>query len=180
MRNRNVLFRPLAVVLAVFCIVVAGCGTNKFEQEVQTEEAAIKLAKETINGDYQLISTSELKKLIDGKKDFLLVDAMPAEESYDKGHIAGAVNFLFPKEVLDSWDDGSMGGKTLEDYEKLLGEEKDRLIVTYCGFVKCARSHNAAAFARELGYTNVKRYPGGIYAWQGAGYELTTKRRGLF
>ena len=67
-----------------------------------------------------------------------------------------------------------MGGKSLEDYEKLLGEDKDRLIVAYCGFVKCARSHNAAAFARELGYTDVKRFPGGIYAWKGAGHKLTT------
>ena len=42
------------------------------------------------------------------------------------------------------------------------------LIVVYCGFVKCARSHNAAVFAQDLGYTNVKRYAGGIYAWRGA------------
>lgn len=151
-----------------------GCGTNKFEQEVQTEEAAIKLTKETIQGDYQLISTSELRDLVDGKESFMLVDAMPAADSYDKGHIAGALNFAFPKEVLDAWDDASVDGRSKDDYEKLLGEDKDRLIVTYCGFVKCARSHNAAVFARELGYTNVKRYPGGIYAWRGAGHSLTT------
>lgn len=171
----NVVFRPSAVLVAAFCLLATGCGTNKFEQEVQTEEAAIKLTKETIDGDYQLISTAELKNLVDGKEDFLLIDAMPADDSYNKGHIAGAVNFLFPKEVLDSWKEGSIGGKSLEDYEELLGEDKDRLIVTYCGFVKCARSHNAAAFARELGYTNVRRHPGGIYAWKGAGQELTTE-----
>jgi len=170
----KVVVRPSVGVVAVFCLLTTGCGTNKFEQEVQTEEAAIKLANETIDGDYELISTSELKKLVDGKKDFLLIDAMPADDSFNKGHIAGAVNFLFPTEVLDSWEENSMDGKTLEDYEKLLGEDKDRLIVAYCGFVKCARSHNASAFARELGYTNVKRYPGGIYAWKGAGHELTT------
>ena len=93
---------------------------------------------------------------------------MPAADSYDKGHIAGAVNFAFPKEAVDTWKDDSMDGLSQEDYEKLLGDDKDRLIVTYCGFVKCARSHNAAVFARELGYTNVKRYAGGIYAWRGS------------
>lgn len=171
----NVSFRRSAVIFAALGLAAAGCGTNKFEQEVRTEQAAIKLANETIQGDYQLISTAELRKLVDGSEEFLLIDAMPAEESYNKGHIAGAVNFLFPKEALDSWKSESTAGKSLEEYEKLLGDDKDRLIVAYCGFVKCARSHNAAAFARTLGYTNVKRYPGGIYAWKGAGHKLTTQ-----
>lgn len=175
MIHHHLSIHPSAAIVAALCLVAAGCGTNKFEQEVQTEEAAIKLANETIQGDYQLISTAELKKLVDSDQKFLLIDAMPAEGSFNTGHIAGAVNFPFPKEVLDSWDEGAMDGKSLEDYEKLLGEDKDRLIATYCGFVKCARSHNAAAFARKLGYTNVKRYPGGIYAWKGAGGALTTE-----
>lgn len=162
-----------AFVAFATCLALAGCGTNKFEQELKTEEAAIKLTRETIQGNYQLVSTSELSSLVAEDGDFLLVDAMPAADSYDKGHIAGAVNFAFPKEVLDGWDDDAIG-KTLADYEKLLGEDKDRLIVVYCGFVQCARSHNAAVFAHELGYSNVKRYPGGIYAWRGAGHSLAT------
>jgi len=39
------------------------------------------------------------------------------------------------------------------------------------GFVKCARSHNGAAWAVKLGYKNVYRYSGGIFAWKGAGYK---------
>jgi 3-mercaptopyruvate sulfurtransferase SseA len=62
-----------------------------------------------------------------------------------------------------------MPGRTQVQYETLLGDDKDALIVVYCGFVKCARSHNAAIFAQQLGYTNVKRYAGGIYAWKGSG-----------
>jgi rhodanese-related sulfurtransferase len=69
----------------------------------------------------------------------------------------------------DSWDDSATGGKTQSDYEELLGESEDKLIITYCGYVKCARSHNAAIWATKLGYTNVKRYAGGIFAWKGAG-----------
>jgi rhodanese-related sulfurtransferase len=164
----------VALGLAGISSTFAGCGTNKFQQELQTEEAAIKLTGETINGGYELISTSDLKKLLDGDQKLLLVDAMPAAESYDKGHIAGAVNFEFPKEVMDEWNKDTMGDRTKEDYEKLLGEDKQKQIVVYCGFVKCARSHNATIYARELGYTNVKRYPGGIHAWRGAGYALTT------
>jgi thiosulfate/3-mercaptopyruvate sulfurtransferase len=49
---------------------------------------------------------------------------------------------------------------------------KDKTIVIYCGFVKCTRSHNGAAWAVKLGYTNVYRYPGGIFAWKGADYPI--------
>ena len=153
---------------------MTGCGTNQFQQEVQTEEAAVKLAKETVQGGYQLVTTAEMKKMLDGGEDLLLVDAMPAEDSYDKGHISRAVNFPFPKEVMDGWDGNAMAGRKQEDFQQLLGDDKDRKLVFYCGFVKCARSHNAAICARELGYTNVYRYPGGIYAWRGAGNTLAT------
>ena len=155
--------------------VFTGCGTNKFQQELQTEEAAIKLTRETMSGEYDIISTATLKELLDSDQEIVLVDAMPAAASYDKGHISGAVNFEFPKEVIDQWDGETMGDRTQEEYATLLGEDKQKPVVVYCGFVKCARSHNAAVFARELGYTDVKRYPGGIHAWRGAGYPLTTQ-----
>ena len=44
--------------------------------------------------------------------------------------------------------------------------------MVYCGFVKCTRSHNGAAWAVKLGYKNVYRYSGGIFAWRGAGYPI--------
>ena len=163
-------------VLPAFAILLfVGCGTNKFQQEVKTEEAAIKLYNETAVGKYDLISTDELKKLLDSDESIILVDAMPAASSYDKGHITGAVNFDFPKEVMKSWDEKSMGKRTKQDYAKVLGDDKSKTVVVYCGFVKCARSHNAAIFAKELGFTKVKRYPGGIHAWRGAGNSLTTE-----
>jgi rhodanese-related sulfurtransferase len=60
----------------------------------------------------------------------------------------------------------------MEDYKRLLGENKDTPVVVYCGFVKCTRSHNGAAWAVKLGYKNVFRYPGGIFAWKGAGFSI--------
>ena len=53
---------------------------------------------------------------------------------------------------------------------QLLGLDKSKLIVIYCGFVKCTRSHNGAIWAVKNGYTNVYRHPGGIFAWKGAKY----------
>ena len=166
--------KPGQYLLLLVAAFLTGCGTNRFQQEVQTEEAAVKLANETVEGGYQLVNTAELKKMLDGGENFLLVDAMPAEDGYDKGHIARAVNFEFPKEVMDGWNDKGMAGRKQEDFQQLLGDDKDHKLVFYCGFVKCARSHNGAICAQRLGYTNVYRYPGGIYAWRGAGNALST------
>ncbi len=48
----------------------------------------------------------------------------------------------------------------------------DKPVVIYCGFVKCTRSHNGAMWAKKMGYKNVFRYPGGIFAWKGAGFDI--------
>lgn len=163
--------------LSICCVLlgVAGCGANKFEQEVVIEESSVKFAREAVSGQYEILSTPEVRKLLDERSDCLLLDAMPAASSYDLAHIPGAVNFEFPKAPIDEWNDESMPGRSKEDYQELLGEDLNRLIVVYCGFVKCARSHNAAIFAKELGYTNVKRYAGGIYAWRGVGLPVESK-----
>ncbi len=166
------MLRMRVLLTCALTITVIGCGKNKFEKEVETEAAAVGLARETEKGGYELITTDELKSMIDNGDAFVLIDAMPFEDSFQQAHIPGAKNFLFPKEVVgtDKWDSAQSAGKSQEDYEKLLGDDKDKPVVVYCGFVKCARSHNAAAWAKQLGYTNVKRYPGGIYAWKGAGH----------
>ena len=165
--------RPVLIVCVVLCVV--GCGTNKFEQELTIEDSSVKFAREAVAGQYAILSTAEVKKLRDEGADLLLLDAMPAASIFDLAHLPGAVNFEFPKEPMEQWDEKSMPGRTKEDYRQLLGDDLDRSIVVYCGFVKCARSHNAAVFARELGYTNVKRYAGGIYAWRGAGFGVESK-----
>lgn len=161
-----------SILLAGVIVCVVGCGTNKFEQELTIEDSSVKFAREVVNGQYAILTTAEVKKLNDEGADLLLLDAMPAASGFDLAHIPGAVNFEFPKEPIEQWDEDSMPGRTKEAYQQMLGDDLDRLIIVYCGFVKCARSHNAAVFARELGYTNVKRYAGGIYAWRGAGLEV--------
>ena len=164
----------------VVVLAATGCGKNKFQQELEQEALAVKVAKEIRTGDYDPIDTQQMKQLIDEDTDMILIDAMPYEESFKKSHLPGAKNFVFDKVVMDSWDDSKTGGTTT-DYQGLLGPDKTRLIVVYCGFSTCARSHNAARFARELGYSNVSRYVGGIYAWKGAGHttEVAEEHRNL-
>ncbi|MGX9727212.1 MAG: rhodanese-like domain-containing protein [Candidatus Electronema sp. VV] len=147
-----------------------GLGGDKFAKEVETEQSAVKLARETVAGGYGLITTDELRKLLDSEegKKALVVDTMPFEDSYKKEHVPGAKHFLFPVPPMSEWDTKETGGKTQEDFAALLGPDKDKTIIFYCGFVKCTRSHNGAAWAKKLGYTKVLRHPGGIFAWKGA------------
>ena len=151
-------------------------GTDKFKQELEKEQGAIKLLREMQQGGYGIVSTEELKGMIDGKKDLLIIDTMPYEDSYKKNHIPGAKQFLFPIAAMEQWDVQGTDGKTVEDFEALLGPDKEKTIVVYCGFVKCTRSDNGAAWAKKLGYTSVLRHPGGIFAWKGAGYPVDSKK----
>ena len=162
----------------VVCLVAGMAATagafldNKFEKEVEKETDAVKLVREFQRGGYDVVTTEELKKWIDSGKEMLILDTMPYEDSYKKQHVPGAVQFLFPIPDMKEWDSKETEGKTLEDFKKLLGDNKDKPIVIYCGFVKCTRSHNGAAWAVKLGYKNVYRYPGGIFAWKGADFPI--------
>ncbi len=147
-------------------------GTDKFKAEVEKEQEAVKLLREVQQGGYGIVTTDELKGMIDAKKDILIIDTMPYEDSYKKNHLPGAKQFLFPIAPMQEWDMQETAGKTEADFKALLGPDKNRMIVIYCGFVKCTRSHNGAAWAKKLGYTHVFRYPGGIFAWKGAGYPI--------
>ncbi len=161
----------LLAVLMLLAPAVAKAG-NQFEDEVAKEAAAVKLAREAVAGGYGLVTTEELKKWMDEKKDMLIVDTMPFADSYQKEHVPGARQFLFPIPDMKEWDSKETDGKSQADYEALLGADKDKLLIIYCGFVKCTRSHNGAAWAKKLGYKNVYRYSGGIFAWKGMNYPV--------
>jgi thiosulfate/3-mercaptopyruvate sulfurtransferase len=166
-------------VVAFFAVVcVSGqamaFGKNKFEKEVEKEIGAVKLSREMARGQYDLITTAELEKLLAEKKDVVVVDTMPYKASYEKNHIPGAKQFLFPIPEMEEWKTSETDGKTEKDFMALLGDDKEKTIVIYCGFVKCTRSHNGAMWAKKLGYKNVLRHPGGIFAWKGAGLKVET------
>ncbi|MFH0998334.1 MAG: rhodanese-like domain-containing protein [Pseudomonadota bacterium] len=165
----NLLIGILIIGLAQFAHAF---GKDKFEEELEKEQGAVKLVREIQRGGYDIVTTEELKKMLDEKKDILVIDTMPFEDSYKKEHVPGAKQFLFPIPDMLTWDAKETGGKTIEDYKALLGPDIEKTIVIYCGFVKCTRSHNGAVWAKKLGYKNVIRYPGGIFAWKGAKYPI--------
>ncbi len=170
MRIGKTIFSLVVVGLFVIGLTSPSLAKNKFEKEVEKEQEAVKLVREVQRGGYDVITTKELKDMIDSGKNVLIIDTMPYEASYKKAHIPGAEQFLFPIPEMKEWNTKETGGKTVEDFKALLGPDKNKTIVVYCGFVKCTRSHNGAMWAVKLGYKNVLRFPGGIFAWKGARY----------
>jgi rhodanese-related sulfurtransferase len=158
---RKVIVAAIAALLVLAAgNALAAWGTSELEKET----IAVNFAAEVAQGGYKFVDTKELKSWIDQKKPMLIVDVNP-EESYKKQHIPGSVHIEFPRPVMTSIDD-----QKKDALIKLLGPDKNRTIVFYCGFTECTRSHNAAMFAVKFGYKNATRYPGGLKAWDEAGY----------
>ncbi len=97
------------------------------------------------------ISHDDLKQAI-AQKNLTLVD-VNGTESYKKGHIPGAMDYI----------------ATEGQFASKLPKEKNALVVAYCGNERCQAYRQAAAKAKELGYTNVKHYSKGIAGWKSAG-----------
>lgn len=150
----------------VFGLAIVSSSTAG-AKELDTEKNAVTFAREVERGGYKIVTTQELKSWIDQKKDVLIVDTQPYDASFKKQHYPGAVNFELPRPEMTKLDD-----KTKAALENLLGRDKNRIIVFYCGFVECTRSHNGAMWATRLGYKNAYRQPGGIKAWNEAEYPV--------
>lgn len=96
------------------------------------------------------VSAAHIKKLIDEKAAYTLIDARPKRVA-DKGMIPTAINISdteFDKQV-----------------DKLPADKATQLIY-YCGGLECVLSDKSADKARKLGYTNVVTYPEGYPEWE--------------
>jgi rhodanese-related sulfurtransferase len=104
-----------------------------------------------------VVSSEQLKKMLDSKDKFLLVDSRVGRE-YKEGHIPGAIH------VYD---------KDMEAQRSKFPADKNHSIVFYCnGYPKCPRSANAATIALKWGYRNVHIYVAGIPEWEQKGYPI--------
>ena len=160
----------LVVVVAALALLFGCADTKKVgvtQANVQAEFLAMKACAEKERGGYRLISLKDLKTKLDAGEGVLVVDTMPYEASYKKQHIPTAVQFELPIPEMKTMD-----SEMEKQYLALLGPDKNRMIVVYCGFVKCGRSHNGAMWAARLGYRNVYRCLGGIFGWKEAGYPV--------
>lgn len=110
--------------------------------------------KQACEAKFPEIKRKALNKAMKENKVFL-IDAN-GSESYAKAHIPGAVDFESTGDALT---------------EKL-PQDKNALVVAYCGGPGCMAWSKAAKKLEELGYTNVKHYKGGIKEWKSSGMKV--------
>ena len=75
---------------------------------------------------YALTTPEEIQALYDSQKDFLLLDVRPDYE-FKTGHLSGAKNF-----EIDLGDRLGLKPQKASAFEKVLGADKNRLVVIYC------------------------------------------------
>jgi rhodanese-related sulfurtransferase len=101
--------------------------------------------------EFPNITIDTLKKDM-ATKQVVLLDAN-GSESWQKGHIPGAIDFSANSDNLAS----------------VLPKDKNTLVVAYCGNPQCPAYRAAADAARKLGYKNIKHLSAGIMGWRDAG-----------
>jgi rhodanese-related sulfurtransferase len=102
--------------------------------------------------DIKTIERKDLKAKLDNGDDFRLIMAMH-EWGFRAAHIPGSLHYNTVQEAHDALD---------------LNDE----IVVYCTDPACVASQFAYQWLVESGYTNVRRYEGGLSDWAAAGYPL--------
>ena len=103
-----------------------------------------------VPGNYGSVSVEWMKAQVDKGADMVIVDARPKKKKYDKGHLPGALSI--PDTQFDKFKDQ-------------LPADKSKLLVFYCGGLKCKLSHKSASKAIAMGYANVKVFATGYPSW---------------
>ncbi len=124
-------------------------ATDSKEGLIQGSEV-LELVKKSITN----IDTEALVHLLNNHPDALLIDVRSAEEIVQLGSISRGQNINIPRGWLEF---------RIKDY----ANHKETPIVLYCGTNK--RSPLATKTLEDMGYTNVKNYADGYFAWRDAG-----------
>lgn len=103
------------------------------------------------------ISADELKKKIEDKEKFRLVEVL-LPGLYDEWHIPGAVNI--PADDIKEKAPGKL--------------KKDEEIIVYCRSNTCGASDRAASALEEMGYEHVTIFRGGKKEWKEKKYPVET------
>ena len=103
----------------------------------------------------KFLAIEGLLEMIENKEDFRLVEVL-REDSYNKGHIPGAINI--PADMMQG-----LASKQLD---------KNDTIIVYCANYGCHASINAARVLLDLGYKKVLDFKAGKKGWVDAGLEL--------
>ena len=142
MRQARRLLFPLAV-MALTAALIMGCAAQKSPRQVMLSSG---WAFHDIV-DAKFVQQYARVPQPDG---VMIIDSRPYRPKYVKGHIPTAVSI--PDTQFDQLKDK-------------LPQDKNTLLIFYCGGYKCKLSHKSARKAEKLGYKNVKVFAAGFPAW---------------
>jgi rhodanese-related sulfurtransferase len=152
---------PIAI-MGIFVLAPAGISAPPVQNGTvaagETESVKIK----TAHPEMPRIAALEVKRLIENKTDFVIIDTQPAE-NYEMWHIPTAVNIPYIS-TANPTDRELM----------LIALPMDKLIVIYCLCEEGTDSAGMALEMKRLGYDNdkVKVLEGGLIKWDEAGYPM--------
>jgi rhodanese-related sulfurtransferase len=120
-------------------------------------QALIERGAVPYSAGYRVISSEQLRKMVDaGSGEVVVIDARNPEE-YQEVHIPRSIN---------------VPEKKFDEYKHLLPESKKAQLVFYCNGVKCGKSKKAAKKALDLGYRNILVYAEGMPVWEEMNYPI--------
>jgi 3-mercaptopyruvate sulfurtransferase SseA len=105
------------------------------------------------------VKCEELKKLIDSKAPDILIASNDPQESYDEGHIPGAVSF--------PWEMTLKLPVTLP---------RNKTLILYCSCSHEEDSIDMATKLARLGYRNIRVLEGGFLKWSELKYPIEKKK----
>lgn len=118
---------------------------------------SLAVASEKGKDQFKVLSSEELKALIDQKTPGLAVIDSRSAEEYQEVHIKNALSIPLTK---------------LEKDVTLLPVTKDATLVFYCNGIKCGKSGKSAKIALSNGYVDVSVYADGMPVWEEKGYPI--------
>ena len=121
--------------------------------------ALVALAQEEgTSQSFPAIKCEELKKMIDSRASDILVVCNDPKESYEEGHITGAVSF--------PWVSTLKPPVTLP---------RNKTLILYCSCSHEEDSSDMAAKLARFGYHNIKVLEGGFIKWSALKYPIEKK-----
>jgi rhodanese-related sulfurtransferase len=157
--------RAASILIAVLCASALSCAAmaalpvqNGTASDAEADSAKIKIA----HPEVPRIAALEVKQLIAGKADIVIIDTQAAE-NYEMWHIPTAVNIPYAS-TANPTDREMM----------LIALPMDKLIIIYCLCEEGTDSARMALELKRLGYDHdkVKVLEGGLIKWDEAGYPM--------
>lgn len=140
------------VLASLILAALIGCSSTGMAPPAAPASSAIPLAQAQAKYYKNTVDLAYMKGMVSipPKAGVTIIDSRPSR-LYDPGHLPGAI---------------SIPDTMFEKLSAKLPADKNAALIFYCEGPTCVLSHQSAAKAEQLGYTNVKVYTKGFPEWR--------------